>query len=193
MQKDIKEMMRDCKEEKIALSSNHNQNFQKLLMQEMHQEKPKKSSFKWLSIAASVVLLISLGIQLYPSKDRENTNDLKDTETSSAQKEISLGSISPEFNTIETYYTNSINLAISELEVTENNKEVLEGYLNKIAELTQEYKSLTKELNTKGVNDDTIDALMSNLQLRLQLLQRLKKQLKELNNLNKKQHETQIL
>lgn len=193
MQKDIKKMMRDYKEENIALSSNHNPKFEKLLMEEMHQEKPKKSNFKWLSIAASVVLFVSLAIQLYPSKDRENINDLKDTETSSAQKEISLGSISPEFNTIETYFKNSINLAISELEVTENNKEVLEGYLNKIAELTQEYKSLTQELNTKGVNDDTIDALMSNLQLRLQLLQRLKKQLKQLNNLNKKQHETQVL
>ncbi|UAM98960.1 hypothetical protein K8354_03830 [Polaribacter litorisediminis] len=193
MQQDIREKLKDYKEENIELSSNHNKKFEKLLMQKMHQEKPKKSNFKWLSIAASVVLLVSLAIQLYPSKDREYTNELKDTETSSAQKEISLGSISPEFNTIETYYTNSINLAISELEVTENNKEVLEGYLNKIAELTQEYKLLTKELNTKGVNDDTIDALMSNLQLRLQLLQRLKKQLKQLNNLNKKHHETQVL
>ena len=63
----------------------------------------------------------------------------------------------------------------------------------KIAQLTKEYKSLTKELNTNGVNDATIDALISNLQLRLQLLKRLKKQLNELKNLNTKQDETQII
>ena len=70
---------------------------------------------------------------------------------------------------------------------------MVDGYLLKIAELTKEYKSLTKELNTKGVNDATIDALIRNLQLRLQLLQRLKKQLKQLKNLNTKQNETQII
>ena len=68
---------------------------------------------------------------------------------------------------------------------------MLDGYFEKISELTKEYKSLTKELNTKGVNDATIDALISNLQLRLQLLKRLKKQLKDLQNLNSKQDETQ--
>ncbi len=77
--------------------------------------------------------------------------------------------------------------------MTEENKEIVDGYLLKIAELTKEYKSLTKELNTNGVNDATIDALISNLQLRLQLLKRLKKQLKQLKNLNTKQNETQII
>jgi len=65
--------------------------------------------------------------------------------------------------------------------------------LLKIAELTKEYKLLTKELNIKGVNDDTIDALIRNLQLRLQLLQRLKKQLKQIKELNTTQNESQII
>jgi len=101
--------------------------------------------------------------------------------------------VSPEFQTLETYYTNSINLEISQLEMTDENQEIIQGYLLKIGELTKEYKSLTKELNTNGVNDATIDALIRNLQLRLQLLQRLKKQLKQLKNLNTEQNETQII
>ena len=84
-------------------------------------------------------------------------------------------------------------MEISQLEMTEENKEIVDGYLFKIAELTKEYTSLTKELNTKGVNDATIDALIRNLQLRLQLLKRLQKQLKNFKNLNTKQNETQIL
>ena len=186
MQKDIKDLLKDFKEEKIELSANHSSKFEQLLKSEMHQEKPKKKNFKWLSVAASLVLLISLAIKFYPTKNIED--DPKTT-----TKEITLGNISPEFQTIEKYYKNSINMEISQLEMTDENKDIVNGYLLKISELTKEYKSLTKELNTKGVNDSTIDALISNLQLRLQLLQRLKKQLKQLKNLNTKQNETQII
>ncbi|QTE22972.1 hypothetical protein [Polaribacter cellanae] len=189
MQQDIKEKLKGYKEPSVELSANHANKFEKLLMAEMHEQKSKKKNFKWLSIAASIVLLISLGIKFYPSKNIETV----DTETGSAQKEISLGSISPEFETIEKYYKNSINLELSQLELTDDNKEIIDGYLTKIEELTKEYKSLTEELSTKGVNDSTIEALISNLQLRLQLLQRLKKQLKELKTLNKTQNETQII
>ncbi|TMM32130.1 hypothetical protein FDT66_01300 [Polaribacter aestuariivivens] len=185
MQKDIREELKDYKEPNVELSANHQNKFEKLLMAELHQQQPKKKSFKWLSIAASIVLLISLGIKFYP---KENPKLVE-----KPAKDISLGSISPEFETIEKYYKNSINLEISQLELTEDNKEIIDGYLSKIRELTKEYKSLTKELSTKGVNDSTIEALISNLQLRLQLLQRLKKQLKELKNLNKTQNETQII
>lgn len=191
MQQDIREKLKQYKEEHIELSSNHKSKFEALLQQEIHQQKPKKKTFKWLSIAASIVLLLSLGIQFYSSENIET--QLKDAETSSAQKEITLGNISPEFNAIETYYTNSINLEISQLDFSEDYKEIVDSYLFKISELTKEYKSLTKELNTNGVNDATIDALIRNMQLRLQLFQRLKKQLNELKKLNTKQNETQII
>ena len=186
MQQDIREKLKGYCPENIELSQNHNRKFENLLNNEIHKTKTKKINFKWLSVAASIVLFISLGIKFYPTKIIENPLE-------TPAKQISLGSISPEFNTIETYYTNSISLEISQLDLSEENKDIVDGYLLKIAELTKEYKSLTKELNTNGVNDATIDALIRNLQLRLQLLQRLKKQLKELKNLNSKQNETQVL
>ncbi|WP_298764152.1 hypothetical protein [uncultured Polaribacter sp.] len=193
MQEDIRDLLKNHKEKEVALSKKHSHKFKALLQQEMHQQKPKKQNFKWLSVAASIVLIISLAIQFYPIKEADKNTLIKNTETNSAQKEISLGSISPEFKLIEKYYKNSINLEISQLELTEENKEIIDGYLLKIAELTKEYKSLTQELNKNGVNDATIDALISNLQLRLQLLKRLKKQLKQLTNLNKTQNENQVI
>ena len=186
MQQDIRDLLKDYKSEKVELSANHSSKFENLLQQEIHPQKQKKKSYKWLSIAASVVMLISLAVKFYPT-------DSIEVDSKITPKEITLGNISPEFQTIETYYTNSISLEISQLELTDENKEIIDGYLLKIAELTKEYKSLTKELNTKGVNDATIDALIRNLQLRLQLLQRLKKQLKQLKNLNTNQNETQII
>ena len=183
MPKDIREMLENYPEETANLSSNHSNKFESKLMKELHQEKQKSKhlTYKWLSIAASIALLISVAIQVFDKKPIEQP----------IKNEISLGSISPELNTIETYYTNSINLELSELEITEENQEILDSYLNKIGALTTEYKTLTKELNTKGVNDETIDALISNLRLRLQLLQRLKKQLNNLKELNSKQNEIQ--
>ncbi|WP_299670123.1 hypothetical protein [uncultured Polaribacter sp.] len=193
MQQDIRNSVNKYKEKDIELSANHSKKFKALLHAEFPQEKSKKINFKWLSIAASVVLLISLAIQFYPTDTIVAPLNQNNTENNATSKKITLGGISPEFETIEKYYKNSINLEISQLELTDENKEVIDGYLLKIAELTKEYKSLTQELNNNGVNDSTIDALISNLQLRLQLLQRLKKQLKQLKNLNTNQNETQII
>jgi hypothetical protein len=190
MQQDIKEKLKKYRDENVTLSVNHTNKFEALLQKEMHSKQLKTPVFKWLSIAASIVLLFSLGIQFYLT---ENSTININTEKKSEEKEITLGNISPEFQTIETYYVNSINLEISQLDLSEENKEIVDGYLFKIAELTKEYKSLTKELNTNGVNDATIDALIRNLQLRLQLLKRLKKQLKQLKNLNEQNNETQFI
>lgn len=191
MQQDIRDKLKNYKEENVELSKNHSIKFEALLQQKLHQNKPKKNYIKWLSVAASVMLLVSIGIQFYPNKTPESIITKNDNDTTT--KQITLGNISPELNTIETYYTNSINLEISQLDLSDINKELVDSYLLKIAELTKEYKNLTQELNAKGVNDATIDALIRNLQLRLQLLQRLKKQLNEFKNLNIKENESQII
>ena len=184
MSKDIREIMKNYKNEDVSLSANHRSKFQDRLQNEVHHQS-KKRNFRWLQVAASVVIIVSLAIGYFGIE----TTPEKTTLT----KNISLGSLSPELKSIENYYENTINYEISNLSVNDSNKEILDGYLAKIGELTTEYKSLTTELNTKGVNDEIINALINNLQLRLQLLQRLKKQLNDLKNLNSKQNETQNL
>ncbi len=183
MSKDIREIMKNYTKEDTSLSTNHRNKFQDRLLEEVHHQ-PKKRNYRWLQVAASIVIIVSLSIGYFNMDNTATINKMPTTD-------ISLGSLSPEFKSIEDYYTNSINLEISKLDANENNKEILDGYLAKIGELTTEYKSLTTELNTKGVNDEIINALISNLQLRLQLLQRLKKQLKDLKQLKSKQNETQ--
>lgn len=182
MPKDIRKILENYPEESVNLSANHSNKFESKLMKELHQEKPKRKTVYWLSIAASLALLVTVGIQFL---DTEPPKPPVKEET----KQISLGTISPELNTIETYYVNSINLELSQLEITDENKELIDTYLKKIGELTEDYKSLTEELNTKGVNDQTIDALINNLQLRLQLMQRLKKQLNTLKEVNSNQND----
>jgi hypothetical protein len=186
MPKDIRKLLENYPEESVNLSTSHENKFEAKLMRELHQEKPKRKLVYWLSVAASLALLVTIGIQFIDKGGVE----IEKTKTEIQDKGISLGKISPELNTIEAYYVNSINLELSQLEISDENKELVDSYLEKIKELTQEYKSLTQELNTKGVNDQTIDALINNLQLRLKLLQRLKKQLNTLKEVNSTQNET---
>lgn len=185
MPKDIRKMLENYPEESVNLSENHTQKFESMLMKELHKDtKRKRRVIYWMSVAASIVLLVTVGLQ-FSNNDTLDPINGEETKT----KEVSLGNISPELNTIETYYINSINLELSQLEITDKNKELIDSYLGKIGELTKEYKSLTLELKNKGVNDQTIDALINNLQLRLQLLKRLKKQLNTFKDVNFNQNE----
>lgn len=187
MPKDIRKMLENYSEDTSKLSANHSDRFEEKLFKELHTpQKRKRPVIQWLSIAASIALIVTIGFNVM---DGDDPVIPKKDETK--EQKLTLGKISPDLNTIESYYINSINTELSSLEVTDENKELLNGYLSKIGELTNEYKLLTEELNTKGVNDETIDALISNLRLRLQLLQRLKKQLNDFKKLNLKQNEIQ--
>ncbi|MCB0433007.1 MAG: hypothetical protein KDD18_08385, partial [Mangrovimonas sp.] len=81
---------------------------------------------------------------------------------------------------VEDYYLATINLELSKVKYTPENKELLDGYLQRLDELTKEYKRLTQELNTSGPNELTINALIDNLKFRLNLLYKLRNQIKEL-------------
>ncbi|MDO6813312.1 hypothetical protein [Tenacibaculum soleae] len=179
MPKDIRELLKNKIQKNVEISTNHRQRFQEKLMKELHEKPVGEKSYKWLYIAASIVLLLSVTIKFYPT---ENINTPVNIVPNEYKNTISLGNVSPELKTLESYYINTINYELSQLELTDDTKEFIDGYFAKIGELTNEYKSLTEELNTKGVNDNTINALIGNLQLRLQLLKRMQKQLHELKN-----------
>jgi hypothetical protein len=95
------------------------------------------------------------------------------------QQGISLGDLSPDLKKIEDYYVVNINLALADLEISQENKDLVDDYMKRLGELNAEYTKLNKELNEIGPNDQTITALIKNLQLRLQLLQKLKSKLYE--------------
>lgn len=106
---------------------------------------------------------------------------------------ISLGDLSPDLKKVESYYVANINLELAKLAVSDDNKEVVDGYMERLADLNSEYKNLIYELNQIGPNDQTISALIKNLQLRLQLLQQLKMKLNELQSSKNEQYENNAI
>jgi len=181
MPKDLRELLKNEQLQTVKLSKKHRVNFEAKLQNELHS---KKMNFNFIiKVAASFLVIAGLGYYLFYFSGNTLQN------TSNTAKIESLGTISPELKKIENYYLVSIQTEISNLKETSENKELLNDYLEKIGELTVDYKLLTNELNTEGLNEKTINALIDNLQLRLKLLYQLKEQLNELKKLNNTQNE----
>ena len=197
MAQDIRKMMQE-QEQESQLSAGHEARFEAKLDREFPQEsgsskEGNSNTFFWLKIAAMVVVLFGIGYFGYQQLSTNNSNSLADTpvetditnETDVAQ--ISLGDISPDLKKIENFYLAGINSQLTSLEPDDDNKELIDGYMERLNELDAEYKLLNKELNEVGPTEATITALIDNLKLRLELLFKLKNKLKELKNLENEQ------
>jgi hypothetical protein len=183
MPKDLREMLRNEARNTENLSKNHRKAFETRLQNELHSK--SKNKYTFLKVAASFLVVIGLSSSLYFM----NTNTVEPQHQNQTAKAEGLGSISPELRKIEDYYLASISSEIANLPDSKEHKQLMDGYLEKIGELTTEYKNLSKELSTDGLNEKTINALIDNLQLRLKLLYQLKEQLSELKNSNLEQNE----
>ncbi|MFT6935198.1 MAG: putative RNase H-like nuclease (RuvC/YqgF family) [Maribacter sp.] len=178
MGQDLREMFnRERKEARFALQKGHDKRFSNKLDKAMPRAKKR---FGLLKIAASVLVLCGLGITAYLHVAAEDSISTTVVNKQQENSPFSLGDLSPDLKKVENYYVANINLQFSKLEVSEDNKAVVDSFMDRLSELNEEYESLTVELNQMGPNDQTISALIENLQLRLQLLQKLKKKLNQL-------------
>lgn len=183
MGQDLRKLFEEEREaKKFQLKGGHEERFMERLESEM--PKSKKPIFYFLKIAASVLVILSAAFFGY-RQFGVNDNPLKTTvverqDNPPKETGISLGDLSPDLRKIENYYVANINLELSKLEVFEENKIMVDGFMERLSELDSEYKLLNTELNKIGPNDQTINALIKNLQLRLQLLHKLKEKLNEL-------------
>lgn len=181
MAQDLRKLFKEEKAKRYPMKDGHEERFLELLDKELPLK--RKSTFYFIKIAASVLVLFSLGIYTYINYKSDTLPQQviveKETENTKVQG-YSLGDLSPELKNIETYYVANINLELSRLEVSNENKTMVDDYMRRLSELNEEYKRLNIELNEIGPNDQTITALIKNLQLRLQLLQKLKEKLNQL-------------
>ncbi len=187
MAQDIKEMLKDKRETTIyTMKEGHKKRFSKLLDKEFPRKR-NPSIFIW-GTAAGFLVLMCLGAYMYtPYTNKGNTKIVEKNNGVPDGKSISLGDLSPKLKKIEDYYVVNIGLELSTLEISGDTRVLVDSYMEQMAELDLEYKRLNAELNGIGPNDKTIAALLKNLQLRLQLLQKLKY---KLNKLKSSENET---
>lgn len=174
------------KQEQIPpLPQGHRERFLDRLNKEMPKaSKPSVIHWGWSAgIAASIILG---GVLTYYVAKQANPRVNKKEAIVQGQKPvdypetISLGDLSPELQKIEQYYVSHINYELTQLTTTVEHQELVDGYLQQLHVLNKDYQELNAELNDLGPNEDIVSALIQNLQLRLQLLKKLKEKLYQL-------------
>ncbi|HEX9827829.1 MAG TPA: hypothetical protein VGA80_14615 [Flavobacteriaceae bacterium] len=164
----------------LKMPEGHEKRFLDKLDEALPAKPKQRSSFDFMRIAASVVILIGLSFGAYKFFETPPVEPQPQEEVATKMK--SLGDVSPDLKKVEDYYLANINLELSKVKLTPENKELFDGYVVKLEELNKEYDRLSVELTQHGPNELTVSALIDNLKLRLNLLYRLKEQLQDLND-----------
>ncbi|SFD03685.1 hypothetical protein [Algibacter pectinivorans] len=179
MAQDIRELFKNDQIKHEEMPKNHQNRF----LEKLDVAMPEKqaATFGWLKIAASIVVLLGVSFGAYKvieSPIKGSTPAVVSTKTMETK---SLGDISPGLKKVEDYYLASINLELAKMTYTPETKELFDGYLNQLNELDKAYQKLSLELTESGPSELTVNALIDNLKLRLNLLYRLRAQLKTFN------------
>lgn len=186
MAQDIRELFKhDLSIPSEGLKSGHEARFNARLDAHFGTEnKAKAEGYLWMKIAAVLVVLIAVtGLLLNNPLTREADPEqpVEANQVASADVEkVQFSDFSPEYKEIEDRYLASIHMELAQLNVTEDNKAVVDAFMGQLEELNKEYDRLNADLIETGVNDLNIQALINNLQLRLDLLFKLKDKLNEL-------------
>jgi len=205
MAQDIRELL---KQDKTLPSENVPKGHEARFLERLEQELPitltnvtKKRSYKWLQIAASIAIILSVSLAAYFTSDKQSDTDeiivnvedveKKASEIDQIKKLSNLAAISPDFKKIEEYYTNSIKMELTSLDVNDTNKELIDSFMKQLEQLDLEYEKLNTELLEVGANEQTVQALIENLQLRLELMLKLKERLKKLKNISDETYQDQ--
>lgn len=186
MAQDLRNLFeKDSNAQNAKMSKGHEARFLSKLDDALPQE-TKASRFSFLNIAASVVVILGLSFGAYQFLNNSGVDIPEGTEIvngGESKKDIkSMGEVVPDLKRVEDYYLASINLELSKVQMTPENKDLVDGYIQRLKELNDEYDNLILELNENGPNEATLDALIDNLKFRLNLVMRLKDKLQEFND-----------
>ncbi|SDS03185.1 hypothetical protein [Gramella sp. MAR_2010_147] len=199
MGQDIREMFRNEEHlENEKLKKGHQDRFEARLEKELPEK--KKSGYRYFfQIAAILVVALGIGAFFLFNNNQDpvqNNNQMVETPVEESENdekipstEYRLSDVSPEFKKIEDYYMASVHIQLAKLEMTPENKELIDAFMKKLETLNEEYIALNAEIRETGVNEETVEAMIANLQLRLDLLKKLKTKLNEIKQSKDNRHE----
>lgn len=128
-------------------------------------KKSDKISWKWLSVAASVFLLIGFWF----GKTQQS-------------KTIDLADVSPKMKEVQGYFVATIHQKTKALKnnKTLENELIIKETLQQLESLENEYQQLLKELNKQGNQEKIINFMIENYQLRLEILENMLKKINQI-------------
>ncbi|GGH02903.1 hypothetical protein GCM10011416_22180 [Polaribacter pacificus] len=141
----------------------HMERFEKRLK----EPRKKKYNFKWLSLAASLLLLVGIW-----------------TGTNLSSSSLALADVSPQMQEAESFFVATIKQEIKEIEKFRNpsTERIINDALNQLKTLEKQYKKLVTDLNKTNNDKRIIYAMIRNYQSRIEVLQDVLKQIDEIKN-----------
>lgn len=176
MKVDLREKMK-TKQVHRELPANHRGLFEDKLDRALHQE-PAKRPWAGLRVAASIVLLFALGYWGFQKMSGPGLPQVNTAEPA-AQQAVSLEQYSPELKKIENYYLTAISIELASLEIDDENRAIFDAYFRKLEKLSKQYEGLNAQLTLDRIDEQLINALIDNLQQRLNLMIELKNEIKK--------------
>lgn len=139
--------------------------------------KPGNRLIRWwkpLSIAASILILLTFGLNI--------SNDLNRQATAEVPEEIEKARF---------YFTTLINKEIEKInaEATPDTKKVIEDAMKQIKKLEEDYKTLEKSLVEDGNTKQLLHAMITNFQIRISLLEDVLEQIENVKQLKQTEYE----
>ena len=134
-----------------------------------HPKKESKTSWTWLSVAASVILIFGFWLG-----------------SNQQQKPLDLADISPKMEEVQSYFISAIYHELKTIESNRNldTESIIESALEELEELEDNYKNFVKELNKNENHARIISAMIKNYQRRLDILENTLKQIEQIKNPN---------
>ncbi len=156
-------------ENDFDINEPHNGHEDRFLRKLNRQQKTKRRvSWSWMSIAASVLLMVSFFLgKNYSTENSYHSNF-------------------PEMAETEAFFANTITQELKEIEKfrTIETESVIEDALDQIEELEEQFKTFRNELRVVGNEKQIIKGMINNYQQRLQILEHLLFQLEYIKNPN---------
>ena len=179
MKQDLRELFeKERNRNRPSLADGHKERFARLLDEKLPVKEKSSSLIYWMAAASAAVLLGFGGFVYQSSFDSGPTvvnapSHVEEAE-STPEKVFELQEVAPEFKKIENFYLASLNFELASLDVNDRNREIVDSFMKQLAGLDQEYKRLNEELYQYGANSQTLEAMIRNLQFRLELLLQVK-------------------
>ncbi len=149
----------------------HAERFSFKLATRLHARKAKKSIVPYLLRAAVVILLVTLSsLWTFDHFVRPNLN-----------RKMTLSQVSPEYREAERYYVREVSLIENEITTTGlTTPEQEKALADEMAAMDSVYTELQKELRANPNDQRIIDAMIKHYQTKLEVLNYILVQLKEL-------------
>ncbi|GAA4277768.1 hypothetical protein [Aquimarina mytili] len=198
MAQDIRELLKQDKQlPSERINEGHQERFMDRLDKELPIKATKSVNYSWLKIAASIVVILSVSLMTFnqfQNKVPDTTDIVDNTEIKNAtvllnKQSSPLAEISPKYEEMENNVLTLIKVKLSQITIDDTNRELVESFMVRLKNLDIEYQSLNKELMEVGPNQQSVEAMIENLKLRLSLLNRLNDKLKELEKITNESYD----